>query len=110
MSRLGPTAALVAFAATADPARIGRRLNRLASYGTIDHVASRTSTSAATLSPRVTDDNEPCARIAYTMATRTSTAQPASWVRSSAPNEDSPGETCPCAKKAMTSADATIAP
>src|SRR5215218_9850279 len=97
MSRFGPVGALVAGAATADPARTGPRLNRLASYGTIDDAATSTSTSAATLSPRVTDGSEPRARIAYTRATITSTAQPASWIRSSAPNADRCDETCPYA-------------
>ena len=81
MSRFGPVATLVASAAMADLARIGPRLNRLASYGTIDHAAMSTSTSERTLSPRVTEGNEARARIAYTRATITRTAQPASCMR-----------------------------
>src|SRR6187455_3084926 len=97
MSRFGPVAAVEALAATADPAMIGPRLNRFASYGTIDHAARSTSAIAATLRPRVTDGSEPRARIAYMMATSTTAAQTASCVRSRAPNEVRPGETCPYA-------------
>ena len=78
--------------------------------GTIVQLARSTRTSAATLSAPVTEGSDPRARVAYTSAATASTAQPASWRRPSAPNEDIAGEMWPYAEKAITSAEATIAP